>query len=112
MQYPLHDQPLCRCVWAFDSTAPSCKSRLLYGSSSLQGCLSQNLCDCVGVLTGQQQLLCLARVLLRRPRIVCLDECTASVDPRTAELMQELIAKELSSATIIQVCHMPQACTM
>ncbi len=56
------------------------------------------------VLTGQQQLLCLARVLLRRPRIVCLDECTASVDPRTAELMQELIAKELSSATVIQVC--------
>ena len=57
------------------------------------------------MLTGQQQLLCLARVLLRRPRIVCLDECTASVDPRTAQLMQELVAKELSSASIIQVCH-------
>ena len=67
---------------------------------------------CLSVLPGQQQLLCLARVLLRRPRIVCLDECTASVDPRTAELMQELIAKELSSATIIQVCRMPQACSV
>ena len=56
--------------------------------------------------TGQQQLLCLARVLLRRPRIVCLDECTASVDSRTARLMQELVVKELSSATIIQVRNM------
>ncbi len=55
---------------------------------------------------GQQQLLCLARVLLRRPRIVCLDECTASVDSRTAQLMQELVVKELSSATIIQVRNM------
>ena len=53
--------------------------------------------------TGQQQLLCLARLLLRRPAVVCLDECTASVDPHTAALMQRLIQQQLAGCTVIQV---------
>ncbi|BDA43676.1 probable multidrug resistance-associated protein 7 [Coccomyxa sp. Obi] len=59
----------------------------------------------VGLSQGQQQLLCLARVLLRRPRIVCLDECTANVDAVTARLMQDLIATQLTHATVLQVAH-------
>ena len=59
---------------------------------------------------GQQQLLCLARVLLAQPRIVCLDECTASVDVRTARHIQELVAKQLHGATVIQVCLLPGTC--
>jgi ATP-binding cassette subfamily C (CFTR/MRP) protein 10 len=54
-------------------------------------------------MAGQQQLLCLARVLLRRPRIICLDECTANVDAATAWLMQDLIASQLAHATVLQV---------
>lgn len=52
---------------------------------------------------GQQQLVCLARAILRRPSIVCLDECTASVDPATAALMQDLLRAELPHATVLQV---------
>eukprot|EP00884_Botryococcus_braunii_P005633 jgi/Botrbrau1/15070/Bobra.0286s0003.1 len=59
----------------------------------------------VGLSQGQQQLLCLARVLLKRPVVVCLDECTASVDPSTAVVMQDLIAEQLEQSTVIQVAH-------
>eukprot|EP00891_Asterochloris_glomerata_P003413 jgi/Astpho2/3413/e_gw1.00054.14.1_t len=54
---------------------------------------------------GQQQLLCLARVLLAQPSIVLLDECTANVDPETSRIMHELLASVLRGCTIIQVAH-------
>jgi ABC-type uncharacterized transport system fused permease/ATPase subunit len=77
-------------------------------NSCVEGCVRLSVRGCAGV--GQQQLLCLARVLLRRPRIVCLDECTANVDAVTARLMQDLIASQLSHATILQVTLLPALC--
>lgn len=44
----------------------------------------------VGLSQGQQQLLCLARMLLQGRDIVLLDECTANVDHATADLMQQV----------------------
>lgn len=51
--------------------------------------------DAVGLSSGQQQLLCLARLLLRPRRLVCLDEATAHVDPATAATIREVVATEL-----------------
>ncbi|XXG51840.1 hypothetical protein AAC387_Pa03g0319 [Persea americana] len=54
---------------------------------------------------GQQQLVCLARALLKSSKILCLDECTASVDTRTASILQNTISSECKGMTVITIAH-------
>ncbi len=62
-----------------------------------------------GLSLGQQQQLCLARLLMRRPRIVVLDEATAHVDAAAAAAMHALIAEKFADCTVlsIAVSHSP-----
>ncbi|KAG8785249.1 hypothetical protein FRC12_017815 [Ceratobasidium sp. 428] len=73
--------------------------------AALENSLDTVLQDTIAFSRGQRQLLCMARVLLRKRKIVILDEATSSMDPQTDGKVREIISEELQGCTVLSVAH-------
>lgn len=58
-----------------------------------------------GLSTGQRQLLCIARALIRNPRILILDEATSALDPATEEQLLRQLKANSRGRTVIMITH-------
>ena len=59
----------------------------------------------VNLSMGQRQLICIARAALADPRILILDEATASVDTLTEAAIQDAVGRLLSGRTAVVIAH-------
>ena len=54
---------------------------------------------------GEKQLICIGRALIKKSKIILMDEATANIDYKTENFLQNSINKELKDCTVITIAH-------
>ncbi|KAI2795848.1 Multidrug resistance-associated protein 7 [Blomia tropicalis] len=81
----------------------NCKINILVDSlGGLDAELHENGKD---LSVGQRHLFCLARAILNKKKIVCMDEVTANIDPETENVLHELVRTNLKHCTVLHIAH-------
>ena len=55
--------------------------------------------------SGERQLICICRAILRKSPLVILDEATSNIDVLTEQKIQSLIQSEFSESTVLTIAH-------
>ncbi|XP_066936141.1 ATP-binding cassette sub-family C member 10-like isoform X2 [Clytia hemisphaerica] len=77
-------------------------TKLVNNLGGLEGKVGERGCN---LSAGQKQLMCLARALLKKSKIICIDEATASVDMETDQQIQEALRNEFVASTVLTIAH-------
>ncbi|CAI2360453.1 unnamed protein product [Moneuplotes crassus] len=68
--------------------------------------LDQNIEEAgTNLSSGQKQLLCICRAILRKSKVVLMDEATANIDIKTEQTIQNLITTQFTDSTVLTIAH-------
>ncbi|KAJ3389562.1 hypothetical protein HDU92_000983 [Lobulomyces angularis] len=78
------------------------KSKVMENKSGLDSIIQEGG---ENLSVGQRQLLCLGRAMLKKPRILVMDEATANVDFETDNIIQKCLREDFKQSTILTIAH-------